>query len=221
MPFNNPEPKDLVEWLDIATKGIASAGKERITREIEVHFAEAVEGHLAKGETEEVAQARAIIALGDPTVAAKRFRRSCLTEEERQLVSKLLLRTGKMSKLLYNFIAIAFFLGLMVFTGFWKPSLVFDVVLLLLFALPIVSFVISRRYGVKSKARLLIFVELAHGLLCALAIILFGGEAPHEALTTFAGVVVGIIIACRPLLRILNKGRKLFNDIGDTQGLAE
>jgi hypothetical protein len=33
MIFKNPEPKNLQEWLEIATKGIAAAGKERITRE--------------------------------------------------------------------------------------------------------------------------------------------------------------------------------------------
>ena len=38
MIFNNPEPKNLEEWLEMATKGIAAPGKERITREIEVHF---------------------------------------------------------------------------------------------------------------------------------------------------------------------------------------
>jgi len=221
MNFKNLEPKNLAEWLGIATRGLAASGRERITREIEAHFAEAVEAHLAQGEPEPVAQARAIIALGDATEAAKRFQRSCLTDEERQLVSKVLAGTGKIPKLLYNLLAPAFFLGFMVFKVFWKPSLVFDAVILLLFALPIISFIISRRYGAKSKARLLIFIDLALCLLVALAITLFGVESLHEDLATFGGVVVGVIFACRPRLRILNKGRKLINDIGDTQRLAE
>jgi hypothetical protein len=42
MIFKNRESKCLEEWLEMAAKGIASAGKERITREIEAHYADTV-----------------------------------------------------------------------------------------------------------------------------------------------------------------------------------
>jgi hypothetical protein len=81
------KPSDLAQWLETATEGIASSGKERIRREIEAHYAEAVEAHLAKGEAEPVAQANALGELGNARTAGRRFRRRHLTErEERRLL---------------------------------------------------------------------------------------------------------------------------------------
>jgi hypothetical protein len=78
----------LAEWLEIATDGIAAAGKERITREIEAHFAEAVKAHLAQGESGPVAQINALDELGDAKTAQRNFRKRHLTrEEEKRLVT--------------------------------------------------------------------------------------------------------------------------------------
>jgi hypothetical protein len=221
IPGKNFKPESLSKWLGIATCGLAASGKERITREIDVHFAEAVEAHLAQGEPEPVAQAKAIVELGDPVAAAKRFRRSCLMEEERLLLSKLLARTGKAHTLLFSLLAPAILLGFMFFAHFQMPSLMFDMVLLLLFALPIISFITSRLYGTKSKARLLLFIELACDVLTALAATLFGMETLHENFAVFVGIAGGTVAACIQKLRILNKGRRLLDDLGDIQGLAE
>jgi hypothetical protein len=221
MIFKNPEPKNLQEWLDIATKGIAAAGKERITREIMVHYAEAVGAHLAQGEPEPVAQAKAKVELGDPVAAAKRFRHSCLTEEERQFLLKLLAKTGKMRVLLFNLLAPVIFFGFMFFTSHWRPSLVLGILLLLLYALPIVSFISSRRNSTRSKARLLLIIDIAMDMLVALGVTFFVVGALNGSVSVCVGVAGGVIACCIPKFRILNKGRKLINDIGDVQGLAE
>ena len=57
-------PSDLEQWLEMATEGIAAAGKERIGREIGAHYAEAVAAHEGKGMTEEQAREKALEELG-------------------------------------------------------------------------------------------------------------------------------------------------------------
>jgi hypothetical protein len=89
MIFKNPEPKNLAEWLETATEGIAPAGKERITREIGAHYTDAVAALRDKGESEEVAQARALEVLGDPTQALKRFRKNFITDLEEKEIARL------------------------------------------------------------------------------------------------------------------------------------
>jgi hypothetical protein len=78
------EPKNLSEWLETAAKGIAAAGQERIAREIEAHYAEAVEAHVTKGESEPIALAKALDALGDAMTARRRFRKEHLTVKDEQ-----------------------------------------------------------------------------------------------------------------------------------------
>jgi hypothetical protein len=82
MKSSNYRVASLAEWLEIATDGIAAAGRERIAREIEVHFAEAVESHLAQGETEEAAKDNALRDLGDAKTARRKFRKRHLTAKE-------------------------------------------------------------------------------------------------------------------------------------------
>src|SRR5260221_4530169 len=74
--------ESLSKWLEIATKGLATAGKQRITQEIEAHFADAVEARVSQGKPEGVAKANALAELGDPTAAGKRFRKKHFTEKE-------------------------------------------------------------------------------------------------------------------------------------------
>ena len=74
--------RGLAGWLEIATDKLDAPAKQRIAREIEVHYAEAVHDHMAAGEAELSAQATAMLELGDPTVAALSFQKSHLTESE-------------------------------------------------------------------------------------------------------------------------------------------
>jgi hypothetical protein len=149
----------LAAWLEIATKGIAAAGRERITREIEAHFAEAVEAHLAQGETEEAAKADALGELGDAKTARGRFRKRHLTEREakglvnsRKIASskrRLALNIG--SGLILTFVA----LGM-------NPKSVFLFcvpIFLGLVVLPFFAFLSSRKPGNKSKLSSMLLFE--------------------------------------------------------------
>ena len=85
---------DLAEWLVVATKDLSLTAKRRIRLEIKSHFADAVETYLAEGATEAQARVFALADLGDAQAAAKRFRRSHLTEAE----SRLLEQTGRANR---------------------------------------------------------------------------------------------------------------------------
>jgi len=79
---------DLPEWLEVATKDLSITAKGRIRIEIKSHFADAVEAYLSEGATEAQARVFALADLGDAQAAAKRFRRSHLTEAESRLLEK-------------------------------------------------------------------------------------------------------------------------------------
>jgi hypothetical protein len=91
--MNSPEPfhsPALLEWwLDAATAKLAAPARERIRGEITAHFTDAVERHLRDGCTETEAREAAVSELGDPQLAAIRFRRSHLTVKEAKRVEAL------------------------------------------------------------------------------------------------------------------------------------
>jgi hypothetical protein len=89
MISKSAEPKSLENWLETATEGITTAGKERIAREIEAHYADAVTALREKGESEESTQAKALAELGKPRLAGRRFRREYLTEADLAYVKRL------------------------------------------------------------------------------------------------------------------------------------
>jgi hypothetical protein len=82
--------RSIAEWLEMATRKLSAPAKERIRLELEAHFADGMESHLADGCPEAEAQAAALAELGDPSAAAKRFRREHLTEKEAKRVERML-----------------------------------------------------------------------------------------------------------------------------------
>jgi hypothetical protein len=75
-----------VAWLDVATKELIFPARERIKLEIAAHFEDAVERYRSEGATEPEAKTQALLDLGDPGDAAKRFRKEHLTESEMQRI---------------------------------------------------------------------------------------------------------------------------------------
>ena len=75
-------------WLHVATKDLATGTRARIRSEIETHYAESVHSHLAEGMSEPDAQAAAFAELGEPTIAAKHFRKHHLTAVEETKLQK-------------------------------------------------------------------------------------------------------------------------------------
>ena len=81
--------RGLSGWLEIATDGLEAPAKQRIARENEVHYAEAVDDHMAANESEHSARTAAVLELGDPQVAALNFQKSHLTESEAKAVQSM------------------------------------------------------------------------------------------------------------------------------------
>jgi hypothetical protein len=79
-------PKDplptagLPGWLAIATDKLIEPARERVSREIESHFADAIDAHVKEGESAEASRAAALAELGDPYAAGKSYRRKYLTQ---------------------------------------------------------------------------------------------------------------------------------------------
>jgi len=88
--FQKPSPQNLSEWLEIATKKLVSQARQRIWTEVASHYEEAVEAHLQSDLPIEAAQAAALAELGDAKAAARRFRRTHLTESEFRKVAGML-----------------------------------------------------------------------------------------------------------------------------------
>jgi hypothetical protein len=72
-------PRTLPEWRGRATRFLIPSAKTRIGAEIEAHYTEAVQFHLANGFTEAEAQAAALAELGSAPAANRRFRQKYLT----------------------------------------------------------------------------------------------------------------------------------------------
>jgi hypothetical protein len=222
IPGNNFKPASLSEWLEIATKGIAAAGKERITREIEAHFAEAVEAHIAQGEPEPVAQAKAVIALGDATVAAKRFRRNHFTEEEVKSLEKMRKDAAKLRNFLLNVLyPLSFYSSCRLIFGDPKHDLYFIGLLSAAVALPGLSFVIANRPATKAKVSWLLLVEITTNVaFAAIAFPCIGGNSQD-----FSSAYWGIGAALLPItfrrLHLWNKARKLLFGAHDERVLSE
>src|ERR1700722_9351116 len=84
-----PSVQSLAEWLEIATAKLSSPAQERIRTEIEAHFTESVECHQVAGFSDVEARLEAVAELGDPRIAAKRFRKRHLTEKEEKRLRQI------------------------------------------------------------------------------------------------------------------------------------
>jgi hypothetical protein len=93
-PQNNP-CEMLSAWLKVATDRLCDSAKARITLEIEAHFNEAVEAHIADGKPPVEAQAQALAELGNPEKAGRRFRKKHLTEKEVKKILGLMAAAAK------------------------------------------------------------------------------------------------------------------------------
>jgi hypothetical protein len=88
--YSTNAAQELAAWLVLATFGLVAPARERIKREIEAHFADAVATHISKGLSQEAAEARALEELGEIRSAAKGFQKKHLTEDEEKWLQGLL-----------------------------------------------------------------------------------------------------------------------------------
>jgi hypothetical protein len=111
--FRQRTAQTLPEWLETATGKLVPSAQARVRSEIEAHFAEAVQAHLAGGMTEPAAQAAALADLGHAKAAARRFGREHLTNNDAGVIAGLIKNSARST--------IAWFVGLLVlFT--WMSS---------------------------------------------------------------------------------------------------
>ncbi len=87
--FRQRTAQTLSEWLEIATGKLVPSAQARVRSEIEAHYAEAVQSHMAAGATEPAAQAAALADLGDAKAAARRLGRNYLTKTDAEIVTKI------------------------------------------------------------------------------------------------------------------------------------
>jgi hypothetical protein len=76
----------IAGWLETATDGLADSAKERVTREIGTHYAEAVSVHMEAGFSENAAKESALAELGNPEKAARNLKKIHLTQSEAKLL---------------------------------------------------------------------------------------------------------------------------------------
>jgi hypothetical protein len=69
------KPANLAEWLDLATEDLIPPAQARIRKEIEAHYADALQAGLKRGLPEFEALAAALADLGNAEAAGRRFRR--------------------------------------------------------------------------------------------------------------------------------------------------
>lgn len=82
------DAETLAEWLTIATHGLVPASCERIKLEIRAHYAEIVAARIADGMNQPDAESAALLELGDPSVASKKFRKRHLTTIDQITIRK-------------------------------------------------------------------------------------------------------------------------------------
>jgi hypothetical protein len=147
-----PPPKNLGQWLEIATYDLVAPAKERIRTEIEAHYAEAVADHMAhEGVSKADAETAALAELGDAPAAAKKFRKQYLTESEVSGNERLI----KMFRRWIFPLGWSFFFFFSLFAHLFRkkesiPILIFQFIVYV--ALPTILFILARRQNVKSNA---------------------------------------------------------------------
>jgi hypothetical protein len=155
-------PKNVYEWLDVATRRLAAPSKERIEAEIESHYAEAVSARIAQGETERDAYAAALLDLGDARLAGRRFRRAHLTAFDARRIEAAQKNVGVAS-----LAASYLYFGLLLFVSLieWEARPAIHPLLLIvetavsMVALPTALLVIAGREG-KTGARLAVLFQV-------------------------------------------------------------
>lgn len=149
----------LPDWLEIATRKLAHASKERIRVEIEAHYAEAKEAHRENGLSEADAQTKALAQLGDAKLAARRFRKQHLTERE---ANRLKQAHETARNFLFPLLTYALFCVLtsgyvrqILFRHLQHLLFFFALQFVFLILVPTVCFVVARRSNAKPNRNLL------------------------------------------------------------------
>ncbi len=150
-------------WLQSATSDLAPAARERVRVEIEAHFYDAVEHHLAGGRTEREAQMAALEELGDSETAAKRLRREHLTEKDAKNLGRAL-KYGNIASLFGSYFCfLVIVLVLYAYSSHqrnWATPGFLAAMALAGTLHATICFFVARSSGYKNRIRLLISLEI-------------------------------------------------------------
>jgi hypothetical protein len=80
------QPAELRIWLDIATRGLGKIGIRRAVDDIARHYRKAIQSALEEDVDIETAETTALLKLGEPRTARRKFNRVYLTEFEEGMI---------------------------------------------------------------------------------------------------------------------------------------
>jgi len=201
--FQKPKVQTLAEWLEIATKKLESAAKERIRTEIEVHYAEAVESHLADGLAESAARAAALSDLGDARIAARRFRRQHLTEGDVKMLQNLEKQVRSFGWIVLNCLYFLILLDRDLGESgrrYHCPGLFLVLEAIVLLAFPIECFLAAKHSYTKTK-RVLLFIYPFSGFFPGFFMGMFFERQPvtdHWLDLSLLGIDIALLCFCLP-----------------------
>jgi hypothetical protein len=187
--FKTQTVQSLREWLEIATKRLSDAAKERIAVEIEAHHAESINGHLANGLSRTEAQAAALAELGDARTARKHFRQRHLTEFEAGCIKVIQLEARRKHYLLLKYGSFCLCVVPQVSAGRTAGTLAYIALgFIVLIALPTASYIISRRREAERYVRSLVLLSSVNGMTPAMAVVTILRPDFHGAVFVWSSV---------------------------------
>src|SRR5579883_967239 len=160
--FKKNQPKDVHEWLVVATKKLVPSAQQRICSEILEHYNEGVAKHQEEGLSETKAQQVALAELGDVYKARKDFSRTYLSEWEAKYLNRILERSEFCSfvRICWSLFIYWLFMQVVIRRGFLLENThIFNLTVqsLLLVAAPTALVLISKR----KSARTILWLRLA------------------------------------------------------------
>ena len=207
------EDRLLRGWLESAATGLVAPAKQRIRTEIEAHYREAVATHVARGLSEPSAKTAAVVELGDPRAAARRFRRSHLTTEDTKRAARCLTFARSVWWLLGMYLLFCFvqFMepDLTQEKHYLAPSAFFAIQFLTLAVIPTACFFVARRKHSKPNTCLIALMQRSAIYVYMLCIFSSYQGLGYRFLVNC--LVFGYIILVRPL-RLWNKLLRVGDD---------
>src|ERR1017187_398781 len=191
------EHRLLRGWLESATTGLVAPAKQRIRTEIEAHYREAVATHVAQGLSEPSAKNAALVELGEPRAAARRFRRSHLTSGDAKLAARYLTFARSVWWLLGMYLFFYYVRSLDLDPVKERNDLVpgafFAIEFLALVVVPTACFFVARRKNSKPNTRLIVLMQGSAVYVCMLCNIVSDPGPNWRCLVeslAFAGIIL-------------------------------
>jgi hypothetical protein len=171
-PPQNDPCEMLSAWLKVATDRLCDSAKSRITLEIEAHFNEAVQAHLADGRSLIDAQGNALDELGDPKRASRRFLKKHVTQSQLEKLKEWEKAVQKQPSKLVSFVLSLLIIVALACHHDHDSNLQFSFIWLLCVLIPWARYLLQRIFPARSTLQSLILVSQFFGPPFVMAIVL-------------------------------------------------